>query len=293
MTQPPAFLSRIMLLHSNKTLTAILGFFLLIVRLPAQEARPEPGTANVPSQNDPVAPKEKNGPRNPGEKPEGEPVKLSYIRIWNFAGRGDAKRIGVFLRKKGDPGADPVWLGRGVRYGTLDKYREVPEGSYELLVVSEPGPVDPEKPIKFEASNKGEVENVNIVLKENGYQTLLIQEENKSLKAVVLDDLTVKAGMFTLRAANYTDSNKVSIVQVVSSRREPLFAAMEKDKMQIKEMSTGGRLQVEMVYYDEQGFPMTQSAEIDPSSILSSSMVVYYDRYGRVTFRCLEDAPRK
>jgi hypothetical protein len=278
-----------MQLCKSNALILLIAYGSLIAPLNAQP-RPEPGSATVPSQSEPPTPGETESEGAPPDTTK----KWAYLRVWNFAGRSSKETLGIFAKpEKPISDLDVHWIARGVGYGSVGRYVEVPAGNHVILILSDPvNVIDPEKPANIKQPAKSGSENLSIKMSENDYYTLIIEEENGQIKSSFLKDSDLPVEGFSFRAINMTRLTGASIVEVKGGQASPFFDELSPAQWVTKTFDQLKRTSLELRYKDENGFPMKQYIEIEPVKTRSVSMVLFYDRYDRPTFQSFADAPK-
>ena len=253
------------------------------------EPRPQPDTAKVPAQEgkDPV-------PEPGPDESTRSKIKHAYLRVWNFSGQNSREALGVFTRlEKSLDGDTLIWLGRGMGYGTMGHYVELPVGVYHFLIITEAMEnLVLDKPVKAGQSGKLESKDLKINLVNKDYVTLLLQEVGGKIKSTFIEDSKLTPEVHTLRALNLTAMDSASLCQVQNNITTSLFESLPPDQWLSIVYPKKGMISLELCYKDPQGFPLKQGMEIDTRSTRSTSVLLFYDRYGRITVQGVQDAPK-
>jgi len=253
------------------------------------QPRPEPGTGKVPAQIEPGTPGE------PSIEPEdASKGKKAHLRVWNFSGRSTKEALGVFAKsQKAAAETEVAWLSRAIPYGTVGNYVDLEPGKYRFFIVSDPAATfDGEKPVNPNLSPKAGTENLVIDLADKDYLTLVIEDDQGRLKTSLLKDSELPMEGFTYRAINMTDLADASVVEIKAGVAETVFAQLSPGQWVNKANPTARRTSLEARYKNDKGFPLKQYIEIEPENTRSVSLILFYDRYDRPTFRSFPDAPK-
>ncbi len=286
----------------NRAGFVILTMLLACMPVRSQEAsgeRPEPGSVQVPAQDDERAQDEPSGEELGSEEMKQEAErrgKVGFVRLWNFAHKSSAEGVAVFLsRGSGSlpPPEQRLWLGRGSRSGELREYDEFEPGMYEVFVqrdASRQGAMV-ELPEKFEPDADNLLPSrLGLRVAPGFYQTVLLYDDAGGLAARVLDDSAVVPTK--LRLFNYTREYRPAISILGQGRSVTLVEQL--DKEHVLDIPASARVATLEVAYPTQveGFTGRLNVECDFAAVRSCSLLVFYDRYGRLTARAIEDAPK-
>ena len=255
------------------------------------QTRLEPGTAKVPSQTEPAP--EPGTAEQPAKDSDHSKIKPAHLRVWNFSGKSNQEALGVFTHTEKSAAEEPlIWLGRGLRYATMGRYVELPAGAYDFLITTESleNP-DPEKPVKADQPGKPETKDIRVELTQNEYATLLLQELEGKIKATFIQDSKLPVDRHTVRVLNLTGIKPVGLYQVKNNVATVVFDPVPPGEWLSAELPGRGLVSMELCYKDAQDYPLRQSLEIDMKAARSTSLLVFYDRYGRVTAQGIPDAP--
>lgn len=258
--------------------------------------RPQPGTVEVPVQED-------ESDRPESGQPDGEDAgreaerrgKSGFLRLWNFANQSAGEGVAVFVaRGSAVPPADQrLWLGRGSRPGELRGYAEFDPGNYNFFVLrdaSRQGAMVT-LPDEFDMRNDNLLrERLNVNLRAGAHHTILIHDENGRLAAKVLDDSAIEPTR--LRLFNFTDEHRPDVNLLERDGRTPIAEDFSGESI-ISIPGTTRIVTIEVAYPTAvEGFMGRMNVECDFSNVRSCSLVVCHDRYGRLSVRAVEDAPR-
>lgn len=281
----------------------ILFILFLSDRTLAQDTsgdRPEPGTIQVPNQAD-----EKEGRDEPAtEELSPEEIKreaaarekYGFVRLWNFAHEFSADGIAIFLSKPSSRPAPPdqrLWLGRGSRSGELRDYAEFEPGNYQVFIQRDPSRQGAmvKLPDDFDPDSDNLLPSSQALRVRPGtYQTVVVYEDGNGLAARILEDSLTKPTK--LRLFNYTRKFQPAISVVANEQRVPLIENLG-DEYETAIPNSARIVTLEIAYPSKyEGNTSRFHVECDFAGVRSCSLVVFYDRYGRLTARAIPDAPK-
>jgi hypothetical protein len=276
-------------------------YFALLVAVFA-EVRPEPGSVQVPLQQE--APVDSGDETTAavlaseeGEEPTG------FLRAL-VAGLSPDGRYALGLAPAGQsPPQFPeeivdgfVWLNRGLRAGDVRDYVEVPVGVYDLVLLEE----DVEQftsqssefaPPSWQAIKSKARQPVRVV--RHGVQTAVLFLDAERPETVVFDDRFDQTGAGRLRLVNLTE-NRQGRLSLMSGGDEKTLAANLPSRH--AEVALPGGLRAVSYIAEWPGSKpestIRQFFDVDHSRNPAITLVVMNDRYGRITGQLLRDRSR-
>lgn len=262
--------------------------FVSLVRGESVEDRPEPGSMSVPVQQEAAGPDAQPdpAPRNPH---------VSCVRIWNLAHRSSAGGLGLFF-VQGSPPHRPEsrqWMARGSRPGEFRNYREFEPGRYQLVVIPDPSRqgqiIEPPEDIDPEG-DRMITPPIAITLHRGSHLTVLLRDSPGGQLEVEFfndSDLIPKK----LRVFNLVPGLKPGVARWEAGSIE-ILARQVTDRALVELAADTGLLLLEMGYPGADGGQSARmNGEIEMGSVRSGSVIFAPDRYGRVSVRCVTDAP--
>lgn len=254
-------------------------------------ARVQPGQGTVAVQSDEGESSTSDTPvarLNRNEKGDG------FIRLWNFAEKNSASGIGVFLAKDGrivEP-EQRLWLARGSRNGEVRSYLEVPPGKYDVIVLRDASQQGAMVDVSsLAAADKDFLSKpIPVEITEGAFFTVVVRDVGDSLDVEVLSDHKVSAK--ALRLFNFSDEDSV-IVSVLNPGGAPTVISKLGQEPVIATIPPSLSSATFEVSYpsDLPGKIASMNVEADFTDVISCSLIVAHDRYGRLSIIARPDAP--
>ena len=216
----------------------------------------------------------------PDTTPTPTPNPVGHIRVWDFA-YSISKPIEVSLIG----GASPLILSRSMIAGRIGSYQELPVGSYKVSVRDDSSPEKDQRRPEL-------IPSATINLVDKSFQTVVLMDDRGSPKIFVVNDGVTKEsrmppGAKRLRAFNFAKEERPALKTVQGNRllwdrvpagmSEQFFPADTStvDLIMVSKLPSGRESQ-QVINADFTGSP-------------TLSVVIFFDRYGRLTFQGFED----
>ena len=188
---------------------------------------------------------------------------------------------------------DFLWLFRGVRTFDFRDYQEIPPGRYSLVVVQEI-PVDHadlENYFRRPAKDKLLHRSPSFELRENQSLTLLLEREGERWAHRELDEPATPGKR--LRVLSLVDAPVEVGLEARDGRVATLWGGTQ-GTPEIVSLPPAAKEAVVLVRFPNQrGTQLSRRHEADFGTAPSISVVIFPDRYGRITSRILPNLPER
>lgn len=212
-----------------------------------------------------------------------------FVRVWYF-GKPDSPR--VTIRRKGDGGGgDGQVLGSAIRAGRMQSYREVPPGTQTFEVL--PGSVVPDSEGRI-PSGGTVLGTAEIELEAGDFRTLVVVRSEGGFEVSQLEDELPKKNQPgpIVRILDFSSPGDKGIWLGDESSEAMIWNSSQGASERLTNLPGAGphffqlRAPVNGSMTDVSLYEMT----LDPRS--AGSLVVFDDRYGRLTMQGVRDAVR-
>lgn len=266
----------------------LLAIALVPFPLSGSEPRPEPGSVTVPVQVEADDPPPRPAPPGPNAQ-----AKLAGVRVWHLAKTNPPISLGFLAQTDGKTeDEDGAWLGRCLDYGSFGDFLPITSGRVKVIVFQDAlADFDPNSRLSPRGVENRNVGTADFNAREDSFWTVIATAKNGRVEINLREEVAVDPSRRLLTGLNATELPALGIASVVGGRETPIFPSLNPFSWAgaPAELPTNPVF-LRLIPPPNQDLPRL-SAEPDFVTSRSSSAIIYTDRYGRISFRCIPGRP--
>lgn len=260
--------------------------------------RPQPGSVQVVGPEEEVpAPGAAEPGAGGGEDEEAPKEPQAWLRVWLLSEPNAEAAYGAVLQPADVAGLDEgefVWLYRGVQGFDFRDYQQISARAYRLVLVEEI-PLEGHDEAALEAWSRRPPKEREVFrsaafqLRKDQVLTLLLSREGGSWRLRELDEPEGRGKR--LRVLSVVKEPVQAGLETPDGRMAPLWGGEKGTPELISLPQNAGETLVYAQFLNPRGVLLTRRHEVDFNQTPSVTLVVFPDRYGRITSRLMTNAP--
>jgi len=226
--------------------------------------------------------------------------KIGYARFWFFGAKDMPAVDLVVLPLRGElpDGQGANFVGQGLQNGSVGNYLPFGPGSWQLYIIPNQN-TDGVTPIVLDAEVLQKLSLLDGALKfnvpANSFQTVIVRSSATTLGKLtmeILNDSDRAQFAGKLRVFNFTASSDVNVGFMKNGHLAPLIRGPIADRKDAVLPAVLGSQAFEVDFPLKKEFRGRRSIEMNVGNSISSSLILHYDRYGRMAVGFTNDAPK-